>query len=53
MAMQLADHTAETMALLTANPEAEEILVERVRMLRLADSVGSHGEVFSRLNPST
>ena len=51
MAMALADYTTETMALLAATPHAEEILVERVKMLRHADSVGNYGEVFARLNP--
>jgi len=51
-AIQLADYTSQTVALLAADPVAQEILVERVKMLRPADSVGNHGEVFARLNPS-
>ena len=51
MAMDLADYITETMALLTADPAATEILVERVKPLRLADSVGNYGEVFGRVNP--
>ena len=51
-AMVLADYVAETMALLTAEPEAHEILVERVKRLRLADSSGTFEQVFAMINPA-
>ena len=50
-ALRLEDYIAETMALLAANPAAEEICVERVRMLRDAERTGSFASVFAILNP--
>ena len=51
-AMRLEDYIAETMALLTAGPHEEEILVERVKLLRWADSAQNYGKVFAMLNPA-
>jgi uncharacterized oxidoreductase len=49
-AMPLADYTAEVMMLLEKEPHADEILVERVKFLRFAESTGKHAEVFGMLN---
>ena len=51
-AMGLEDYITETMALLAANPDTPEILGERVKRLRQADSSGVYGEVFAMINPS-
>ncbi len=51
-ALRLEDYIAETMALLAANPQAGEICVERVRMLRNAEKEGQFDAVFAMLNPS-
>lgn len=49
-AMPLADYTAEVMTLLEKDPGADEILVERVKMLRFAEATGKHADVFHMLN---
>lgn len=49
-AMPLDPYVAEVMALLEAHPDAPEILVERVKMLRYAEREGRHDEVFAMLN---
>ncbi len=49
-AMPLADYITEVMALIEAHPDAEEILVERVKFLRDAERNGSYAQVFGRLN---
>lgn len=49
-AMPLADYTAEVMMLLEKDPDADEVLVERVKMLRFAEATGKHGDVFAMLN---
>lgn len=51
-AMPLAEFIAESVALFEANPEAEEILVERVKPLRDAEREGRYGEAFAMLNPT-
>lgn len=51
-AMALSDYTAETMALLTANPGAIEILVQAVLRLRQAEANGSYDAVFGMINPA-
>jgi uncharacterized oxidoreductase len=51
-AMVLADYIAESMALLRGDPAAEEILVEKVRLLRNAEQTGQYGTVFGMLNPA-
>ena len=53
MAQHLDDYIAETMALLAANPNADEILVERVKLLRAADSKGAFATIFAQLNPAS
>ncbi|WP_284946056.1 SDR family oxidoreductase [Acidisoma cladoniae] len=48
--MPLADYIQESMALLQANPDAAEVCVERVKMLRNAESTGQYEKVFGMLN---
>lgn len=50
-AMPLADFIAESMALLRAQPEAGEILVERVKAQRQAEAAGRFEAVFAMINP--
>ncbi len=47
VAMPLADYLAETMTLLETQPEAEEILVERVKRQRFAEANGTYAEVLA------
>ncbi|MEA9984672.1 MULTISPECIES: SDR family oxidoreductase [Subtercola] len=49
-AMPLNDFLTEVMAILEAQPEADEILVENVNFLRFAEARGSHDEVLSLLS---
>lgn len=49
-AMPLDDYISETMTLLEAEPDAEEILVQRVRFLRFAEREGRYQESFASLN---
>ena len=51
-AMPLDAYIAETLALLAADPAAEEICVEQVKVLRNAETDGSYATVFGRLNPA-
>ena len=48
--LPLADYVAETMHLLETDPDATEILVERVRPLRFAETSGNYDAIFSQLN---
>lgn len=48
--MPLDAFIAEVVALLEANPDAPEVLVERVRPLRFAEREGRHQEMFTMLN---
>ena len=50
-AMQLDDFISESMALLQANSDAEEICVEKVKLLRNAEAKGEYKAVFNRRNP--
>ncbi|MBO1081605.1 SDR family oxidoreductase [Roseomonas haemaphysalidis] len=50
-ALPLADFIRESMDLLAANPDAVEILVERVKPQRTAEATGSFDTVFNRINP--
>lgn len=50
-AMQLDAYISESMALLQDNSEAEEICVEKVKLLRNAEAKGEYKAVFNRLNP--
>ncbi len=50
-AMPLEDFIRESMTLLAADPEAAEILVERVKALRTAEATGRFATVFDRVNP--
>ena len=49
-AMPLADYIAETMALLESQPEAKEILVERVKPMRFAEKNGAYEGMFTQMN---
>jgi short-subunit dehydrogenase involved in D-alanine esterification of teichoic acids len=49
-AMPLADYLDETMVLLEKNPDAEEILVERVKILRNAELEGRYELVLAQLS---
>ncbi|WP_425148728.1 SDR family oxidoreductase [Deinococcus sp.] len=49
-AMPLAEYIAETLHLLETAPDAQEILVERVKPLRYAEANGSHQAFFERFN---
>jgi uncharacterized oxidoreductase len=49
-AMPLADYIAETMTLLEQNPEAEEILVQRVFFQRWAERENRYAAAFNRVN---
>jgi uncharacterized oxidoreductase len=49
-AMPLDEYIAETMTLLHSQPEADEIIVERVRPFRFAERDGVYDEVYSALN---
>jgi uncharacterized oxidoreductase len=50
-AMALGDYITETMSLFAAG-EASEVLVERVKLLRFAESGGKYGAVFGMINPT-
>lgn len=52
-AMPLKDFIQETFALLQSNSDAREILVERVKSLRFADTNGMYAEIFARLNSAS
>ncbi|WP_245808101.1 SDR family oxidoreductase [Deinococcus hopiensis] len=49
-AMPLAEYIEETMHLLETQPDAHEILVERVKPLRFAEVSGSYEAVFAGMN---
>jgi len=49
-AQPLADFIAETMSILETRPEAGEILVERVKPQRLAESTGKYDELYKVRN---
>ena len=49
-AMPLEDFTAEVMALLETQPDAKEILVERVKFLRYGEARGDYDMVVATLN---
>ncbi len=49
-ALPLNDFIAETMSILETRPEAGEILVERVRPQRLAESSGNYDELYKARN---
>lgn len=48
--MPLAAYIDESMALLRADPAAEEVLVENVKMLRNAEASGHYAKVYGMLN---
>ena len=49
-AMPLADYIAETMSLLTNSPDATEIVVERVKPQRTAESSGNYDAFYKNFN---
>lgn len=49
-AMPLDEYIAESMSLFEQHPDADEIAVERVKMLRFARERGSYDQVFGRVN---
>ena len=49
-AMPLADYISETMSLLESAPDAHEILVERVKMLRFAERNGTYDQTYQQYN---
>ena len=51
-AMPLADYIAETMSILKASPEANEICVEAVKPLRTAEQAGGYDALFQKFNDS-
>ena len=50
-ALPLEDFIRESMTLLAANPDAAEILVERVMLQRTAEATGRFATVFGMINP--
>ena len=50
MAMPLNDYIAETLAILEANPDATEVLVDRVRPQRFAEARGEYDAFFNAHN---
>jgi uncharacterized oxidoreductase len=50
-ALPLEDFIRETMALLMVDPDAAEILVERVKPLQTAETTGRFAAVFDLINP--
>lgn len=50
-AMQLADYISESMTLLKAHPGADEILVEKVKVLRNAEASGEYAKIYNMRNP--
>ncbi len=49
-AMPLDDYVAETMDLLQSQPEAEEIVVERVKAFRFAERDGTYHDIYPAFN---
>jgi len=50
LAMPLDEFADEVLALMEADPEAREILVERVKFLRFAEARGEYDQVVAALN---
>ncbi|MDM3975578.1 SDR family NAD(P)-dependent oxidoreductase [Mycobacterium marseillense] len=49
-AMPLEEYITETMALLQAHPQADEIVVERVKAFRFAERDGTYDDIYPRFN---
>jgi short-subunit dehydrogenase involved in D-alanine esterification of teichoic acids len=49
-AMPLDDYLAETMAILQNEPDVAEVLVENVKVLRLADRNGAYDQTLAAVN---
>jgi uncharacterized oxidoreductase len=50
MAMPLADYLSETFAFLRDNPDAGEVIIDRVKPLRFATESGNYDEFFKTFN---
>ena len=50
MAMPLKDYIAETMAILEADPDVTEVVVERVKLQRFAEARGEYNAFFNAYN---
>ncbi|MET0402975.1 MAG: SDR family NAD(P)-dependent oxidoreductase [Cystobacter sp.] len=50
MAMPLKDYLEETMSLLQASPDVQEVLVERVKPLRFAEARGDYDAFYTNMN---
>jgi len=48
--MPLEDFLSEAMTLLQANPNAQEIVVERAKFLRYAEANGEYGNLLNMLS---
>jgi uncharacterized oxidoreductase len=49
-AMPLDEYIAETMTLLQTQPEADEVIVERVKRFRFAERDGAYGDIYPAFN---
>jgi short-subunit dehydrogenase involved in D-alanine esterification of teichoic acids len=49
-AMPLDDYLTETMAILQNEPDVAEVLVENVKVLRLADRNGAYDQTLAAVN---
>ena len=49
-AMALDDFLTETMTILSTEPDVQQILVEKVKLLRFAEAEGSYDKVFTMLS---
>lgn len=49
-AMPLEEYVTETMTLLQTQPQADEIVVERVKMFRFAERDGTYADIYPRFN---
>jgi uncharacterized oxidoreductase len=50
MAMPLADYLADTFNFLKSNPEADEVVIDRVKPLRFAAESGKYAEFYTNFN---
>lgn len=48
--MPLDEYITETMTLLQTQPQANEIVVERVKMFRYAERDGTYDDIYPRFN---
>jgi uncharacterized oxidoreductase len=52
-AMPLDEYVTETMTLLQTQPQADEIIVERVKSFRFAERDGTYQDIYPRFNEAT